>query len=156
MEKIMLNDLLRIDEASDDFKYGRITFNTDHIDEWLRRGEKEEKMGPDFSFWAKNTTGTKTHIHGKDMVAVAVQLDRSDIWLLATICKVTQVNFDRPCDRIVDEKYRKWFNRVIFRMAKRAQGYNFTLREFLDRCEVIEIICNLKKLRQQELLTMVL
>ena len=146
MEKIKLNDLLNIDVDSEEFKSARITLNTGyngkrHIDSWLKRDEREEKYGPDFSFWAKSPTNKKTYIkNGNELVVVAIQLDRSDEWLLASICQITKINIGAPCEREPVEKYRKWFNRVIFRLSKKARGYNFTLRKFLDRCEVIEVL----------------
>ena len=59
MEGIKLNDLLNIDIDSEEFKSGRITLNTEyngerHIDSWLKRDEREDKYGPDFSFWARS------------------------------------------------------------------------------------------------------
>lgn len=106
----------------------------------MNRKDYENQIGPDFSFWAKNTTGSKTHLHENDLVIVAVQMYSRDTWLLASICRVTKIAFDKPCERIVEEKYRKWFNRVIFKLSKSAQGYNFKLSTFLDRCEVIEVL----------------
>lgn len=140
MEPIKLNDLLGIDLTSEEYRHGRITFNTELLDTWLSRSDEESRIGPNFSFSAKNTTNTKTLLHEGDMVVVAVQLDSSDKWLLAFISKVTKIHYDKPCERVAVEKYRKWFNRVIFRMSKKAQGYNFTLETFLDRCEVIEVL----------------
>ena len=106
----------------------------------MNRKDYENQIGPDFSFWAKNTTGSKAHLHENDLVIVAVQMYSRDTWLLASICRVTKIAFDKPCERIVEEKYRKWFNRVIFKLSKSAQGYNFKLSTFLDRCEVIEVL----------------
>lgn len=145
MEAIKLNDLLNIDEKSDDFLNGRITLNTSydgvkHLDTWLQMKENERECGPDFSFWAKNSTGSKQHLHENDLVVVAIQMYSRDTWLLASICRVTKVHFDKPCERVAEEKYRKWFNRVIFKLSKNAQGYNFKLHTFLDRCDVIEIL----------------
>lgn len=146
METIKLNDLLNIDINSDDFKTGRITLNTKyngvkHIDTWLKRDDREDKCGPDFSFWAKSSKNNKTYIkNGNEMVVVAIQLDKNDEWLLASICRITKINFDTPCERVPVEKYRKWFNRVIFKLGKSAQGYNFRLRTFLDRCEVVKVL----------------
>ena len=145
MEPIKLNDLLNISEDSNDFWNGRITLNTSYgsvkyLDTWLQRNELEEKFGPHFSFWAKNSTGSKQHLHENDLVLVAIQMYSRDTWLLASICRVTKVHYDKPCERVVEEKYRKWFNRVIFKLSKNAQGYNFKLSTFLDRCDVIEIL----------------
>lgn len=140
MDLIKLNDLLQINTNSDDYWHGRITLNTNLLEEWLNRKNYENQIGPDFSFWAKNTTGSKTHLHENDLVIVAVQMYSRDTWLLASICRVTKIAFDKPCERIVEEKYRKWFNRVIFKLSKSAQGYNFKLSTFLDRCEVIEVL----------------
>ena len=98
MEKIKLNDLLNIDVDSEEFKSARITLNMEfngkrHIDSWLKRDEREDKYGPDFSFWAKNPTNKKTYIkNGNELVVVAIQLDHSDEWLLASICQITKIN----------------------------------------------------------------
>lgn len=146
MDPIKLNDLLNIDTNSEKFKSGRITLNTGyhgvrHIDLWLKRDEREDKYGPDFSFWARSSTNNKTYIkNGNELVVVAIQLDKNDEWLLASICRITKINTDAPCDREPVEKYRKWFNRVIFRLSKNAQGYNFRLQTFLDKCEVIKVL----------------
>lgn len=140
MYLIKLNDLLQIDTNGDDYWHGRITLNTNHLEEWLNRKDYENQIGPDFSFRAKNTTGSKTHLHENDLVIVAVQMYSRDTRLLASICRVTKVYFDKPSERVVEEKYRKRFNRVIFKLSKNAQGYNFKLSTFLDRCTVIEIL----------------
>ena len=63
MDLIKLNDILNIDETSNDFWCGRITLNISYngvkyLDTWLQRKEYEEEYGPDFSFWAKNSTGS--------------------------------------------------------------------------------------------------
>lgn len=145
MDLIKLNDILNIDETSDDFWCGRITLNISYngvkyLDTWLQRKEYEEEYGPDFSFWAKNSTGSKQHLHINDLVVVAIQMDSRDMWLLAAICRITKINYDKPCERVAEEKYRKWFNRVIFKLNKNAQGYNFKLSTFLNRCEVMEVL----------------
>ncbi len=146
METIMLNDLLHIDYDSEDFKFGRITLNTGYegvryIDSWLKRNDIEDKYGPDFSFWANSSTNNKRYLKiGNEFVVVAIQLFKNDEWLLASICRITKINIDKPCEREPVEKYRKWFNRVIFKLSKSAQGYNFTLRTFIDRCEVIKVL----------------
>ena len=62
-----------------------------------------------------------------------------DKWLLVSISRVTKIYFDKSCERVVEEKYRKWFNRVILSVV-RGQGYNFKLSTYLDRCNVIEIL----------------
>lgn len=148
MEAIKLNDLLNIDTDSEEFRFGRITLNTSydgvrHIDSWLKRDNREDKYGPDFSFWAKSSKNNRTYIKkGNELVVVAIQLDKNDKWLLASICRITKINIDCPCEREPVEKYRKWFNRVIFKLSKKAQGYNFRLQTFLDKCEVVEVLEN--------------
>lgn len=74
MYLIKLNDLLQIDTNGDDYWHGRITLNTNHLEEWLNRKDYENQIGPDFSFRAKNTTDSKTHLHENDLVIVAVQM----------------------------------------------------------------------------------
>ncbi|MFU2363395.1 MAG: hypothetical protein ACM67R_06255 [Clostridiales bacterium] len=66
-------------------------------------------------------------------------MEQVDKWLLVSISRVTNIYFDKPCERVVEEKYRKWFNLVIFSVV-RGQGYNFKLSTYLDRCYVIEIL----------------
>lgn len=139
-EKIMLNDLLNIDPESNEYKYGRITFSTGQMNNWLKRKDYENEIGPDFSFYATNSHNDHI-IHGNDMIISAVQMESNDKWLLVFIGKVTEVNYEnRPCKRVAIEKYRKYFGRVIIKMAKKAQGYSFYLKNFIDRCEVIEIL----------------
>lgn len=143
MEQIKLNDLLHISKDSDDYKTGKITF-CDHmfLDYWLRRTPEEDKNGSGFSFYAKDSSG-RNILHDGTFVITTVQLDKPDLYLLTSVSRVTKVfEGDGPSEREGIEEYRKWFGRVIIRVAKEqgTQGYNFKIETFLDRCEVVEIL----------------
>lgn len=138
--KIYLNDLLNIGEETEDYKKGRITFSTKLLDSWITRREEETEIGPDFSFWAKSSHGKKIYLRGDELVISLVQMESKDLWLLTAICRVTKIHLDKPCEREPITKYRKYFGRIIIKMGKTGQGYNFLLSTHIKECEVYKIL----------------
>lgn len=138
--KIYLNDLLNIDLETEDYKKGRMTFSTHLLDSWITRREEETEIGPDFSFWAMSSQGKRHYLRGGELVISLVQMEKNDTWLLASICRVKKINLDGPCEREPIQEYRKFFGRVIVKLHKLGQGYNFLLSTYLKKCEVLKIL----------------
>lgn len=131
--KIYLNDLLNIDPETEDYKKGRMTFSTHLLDSWITRREEETEIGPDFSFWAMSSQGKRHYLRGGELVISLVQMEKNDTWLLASICRVKKINLDGPCEREPIQEYRKFFGRVIVKLHKLGQGYNFLLSTYLKK-----------------------
>lgn len=153
-KQIYLNDLLGIDKNSSDYKNGRITLNVKNdptpLEQWMARDDLSND-GLNFSFYPykhkthkKDNTETKEIIlHEGELVVVAVKMPKENAFLLVSVNRVGHVYLDENphAERTVETKYEKWFGRVIFKVDnKKAEGYNFYLRTFLDRSIVLRVL----------------
>lgn len=142
-EKILLNDLLRIDENSEDYKNGKIALCTgwhgkdSPIKLWLERDDRQNKFGMDYCFNAKSEKQTRFW-EGNIIICSALLPSRN--FLLTSICRVTKTG--NPSEREPIEEYRKYFGRVVFKCDNKSQRYQYHLSTMLDRCIVVEILEN--------------
>lgn len=137
MEKILLNDLLKINED-----LVRVKFNTfNGTEEPLEVYQSDQKEINDV--WLLWYSG-KRYFPDIDKLAICLVRISGDLWLLTTVKRIKKILWDvengvgYEADEI--EAYKKYYGRVIIRYHKSSRTGVRLFDTVKDELEVVEIL----------------
>ena len=139
MQKILLNDLLHLDEKTQDKT--RIKFNipTEDNDPLELYKDNPDKINVDWFLWHKE----RRYFPHVGTLAICLVRLYGDVWLLTSIKTITKLldvmdGIGYLAD--VENKYSKYFGRVKVKYHNSALGMGKKFTSIADELEVIEIL----------------
>ena len=136
--KIMLNDLLQINEADLGNVKIRCTQSNGIEDPMDLYKSNPEKINVDWFLWNTNQKYFK-----EDQIAICLLKLSGNFWLLTTIKKITKdLNIRDGVCYVAEEilKYKKFFGRVIVEFHGKTQSQGYYFDTICDKLEVNKVL----------------
>lgn len=140
MNKIMLNDILNLDET--EIERAKIKFNISngHEDPLDLYKEDPDVVNVQWFLWHD-----KMRYFNKNQIAVCFLRISNDVWLLTTIKRITKL-LDVPdsggigYEAVEIEKYKKYFGRLIVKYHNTVKSMGRKYKSVMNKLEVLEIL----------------